>query len=80
MTTQAVCEFLQWCLILNFGSLILYFLAYRLAHDWVYRMHSRWFDITVEQFDAIHYTVMTLFKAGVFLFNVVPLVALLIMA
>ncbi len=78
MTIQTVYGFLQWSLILNFGFLTLYFLMFRFMHDWIYRMHSRWFKISVEQFDAIHYTVITLYKAAVFLFNVVPFAALLI--
>ncbi len=29
--------------------------AFILAHDWMYKLHSRWFKIPVETFDAIHW-------------------------
>jgi len=46
------------------------------AHDWMYRFHSKWFKISVEKFDAIHYGGMALFKTAVLLFNLVPYLAL----
>jgi hypothetical protein len=44
----------------------------------MYRMHSRWFRISEERFDAIHYAGMAAYKIGILLFNLAPLVALLI--
>jgi len=46
------------------------------AHDWMHRFHSIWFHLSVEQFDAIHYAGMTVFKLGIILFNLVPYIAL----
>ena len=54
------------------------FLFFWLAHDWVYRFHSRIFKLPVETFDAIHYAGMAFFKIGIFLLNLVPYLALLI--
>ena len=36
------------------------------------------FNVSVEAFNAIHYAGMALFKIGIFLFNLVPYWALLI--
>jgi hypothetical protein len=47
-----------------------------LAHDWTYRLHSKWFKISAEQFDTIHYAGIAIFKLGVFMFNLVPYFAL----
>jgi hypothetical protein len=55
-------------------------LVFRFAHDWIHRFHGRWFRMSVEQFDAIHYTAMAVYKIGVLLFNLVPYVALRIIA
>jgi hypothetical protein len=47
-----------------------------LAHDWMYGFHGLWFHLSVEQFDALHYGGMTLYKIGILLFNLVPYIAL----
>lgn len=67
---------LLWCSIINYGLLIVWFLVFVAAHDWLYRLHAKWFRVSVEQFDAMNYGGMMLFKIGVALINVVPLVAL----
>jgi hypothetical protein len=46
-----------------------------LAHDWMYEFHGRWFHLSVEQFDMLHYAGMSIFKIGIILFNVVPYIA-----
>jgi hypothetical protein len=67
---------LGWCTVINFGLLLWWALFILLAHDLVYRLHSRWFKLSVEQFDAIHYTGMAFFKIMVLLFNLAPYIAL----
>jgi hypothetical protein len=78
MSVETVRGLLGWCIVINYGVLLLWFLLFTLAHDWVYQLHRRWFRLTVEQFDAIHYSVMGFYKIGIFLFNLVPYVALLV--
>ena len=39
-------------------------------------LHSRWFYLSREQFDALHYAGMALYKIGILLFNLVPYIAL----
>ena len=51
-----------------------------LAHDWRYRWHGRWFQLSMDHFDALHYGGMALFKIGILLFNLVPYIALLSLA
>jgi hypothetical protein len=46
----------------------------------MYRLHARWFRLPAEQFDAIHYAAMAIYKIGIILFNLVPYVALVIAA
>ncbi len=78
MTIELVRSMLGWCTLLNVGLLMWWFLFFWLAHDWVYRFHSRIFKLPVETFDAIHYAGMAFFKIGIFLLNLVPYLALLI--
>lgn len=80
MTTELLRSTLGWCTVINFGLLLWWALFILLAHDWVYRMHSRWIKLSVEQFDAIHYAGMAFFKIIVFVFNLAPYIALWIVA
>ncbi|MBW2172081.1 MAG: hypothetical protein JRF69_08890 [Deltaproteobacteria bacterium] len=76
MTLQEVRSMLAWCTVMNFGLLIWWFLFLSLAHDWTYRMHRKWCNISVEKFDAFHYAGISFFKVFVFAFNLVPYLAL----
>ncbi len=78
MSIEQVRDFFLWCSIIDVGLLLFWFVMLSVAHDWVYRWHSRWFKLSVEKFDSIHYAGMAIFKMAVFVFNVVPYVALLI--
>lgn len=39
-------------------------------------LHSQWFHLSREQFDAVHYADMALYKLGILLFNLIPYIAL----
>jgi len=78
MTLETARDFFLWCTVLNFAVLLLWLLALSLAHDWVHRLHGRWFRLSVERFDAMHYAGMAIYKIGILLFNLVPYLALLI--
>jgi len=71
-------DFLLWCLIINYGILLVWFLVFLLAHDWLFRLHGRWFPLSRDTFNAIHYGGMAAYKIGIFLFNLSPYVVLLI--
>jgi Family of unknown function (DUF6868) len=75
MTTNEIKEVLLWCVGINYAVLIVWFGVFVYCHDWMYRMHTRWFKLPVETFDAIHYAGMSVYKIGVILLNLVPLVA-----
>lgn len=76
MTLETVRAVLAWCTVINLGLFIWWFLFFALAHDWMYRLHGRWFKITVEKFDSLHYAGMALFKMAILLFNLVPYLAM----
>ena len=76
MTIEIVRKVLAWCAVMNIGLLVWWFMFFVLAHDWTYRLHSKWFKISVETFDAIHYAGMAFFKMGTLLFILIPYFAL----
>jgi hypothetical protein len=69
-------ELLLWCVGINYGILLVWFGVFFLAHDWLFRMHTRWFKVSVETFDALNYAGMATYKIGVVLLNLVPWIAL----
>jgi len=80
MNHLALSDFLLWCTILNYLVLLLWFVAFTGAHDWMFKLHGRWFRLTAVQFDALHYGGMAVYKVGILLLNLVPYVALNIVA
>lgn len=76
MPIESLRVFLLWCAAINYGVLILWFLAFALAHGRLYRLHARWFALPRARFDAIHYLGMAVYKILVLVFNVAPLAAL----
>lgn len=80
MTLETIRAVLGWCTLINYAVLVIWFLAFLFAHDWMRKLHTRWFRLPAAHFDAIHYAGMGLYKLGIFLFNLVPYVALVIVA
>jgi len=76
MTIEIIRDVLAWCTVINVALLLLWFMFFALAHDWLYKVHGKWFALPVEKFDAIHYAGMAFFKLCIFLFNIVPYLAL----
>jgi hypothetical protein len=67
-------------LVVNYLILLWWFGVFVFAHGWMYRLHSRWFRISEERFDAIHYGGMAAYKIGILLFNLAPLLTLIVLA
>ena len=79
MTVELLKGTLAWSAVLNMGILLWWFLFLAFAHDWVYKMHNKFYHIQREQFDAIHYAGMAFYKICIFTFFIVPYLALRIM-
>jgi hypothetical protein len=77
MPIETVREFFMWCTVINYGVVLCWFLIFSLAHEWMHRLHNRWFCLPIEKFVTVHYTAMAIYKIGILLFNLVPFIALL---
>jgi len=71
---------LLWCTVINYAFLYIWFGIFLFAHDCVYRLTTRWFKFSVETFDALGYAGIVLYKIGIVLFNLVPLIALYLLS
>jgi hypothetical protein len=76
VTLHEIKDFLLWCVGLNYAILFVWAGVFVFAHDWMYGLHGRWFKLSGETFDAIHYAGLAIYKIGIFLLNLMPLVAL----
>ena len=76
MTTTETKDILLWCVVINYTVLIVWFGVFVVAHEWMYKLHGRWFKVSANTFDAIHYAGMAAYKIGILVFFLVPLLAL----
>jgi len=76
MSIEVTRNFLLWSTVINYGILLVWFLVFVFAHDSIQRIHGRWFRLSGEQFDALHYAGMSILKIGIILLNLVPFVVL----
>ena len=72
MDIEQVRDALLWCVIINYGILLVWFLIFMAAHDWLYSSHAKLFHLSVEKFNALNYIGMMIFKIGIILFYLVP--------
>ena len=65
-----------WCLILSVILLFVWFVFYWFAGDWVFRLHTTWFELSKHEFDLINYCGMGLVKIYIILFFLFPYLAI----
>lgn len=78
MDIQTLKLFFMWCTILNVCLLTGSFLIWMVAADFIYKLHGRWFSMPRETFNVVFYSFMGVYKIVVYVFNIVPWIALLI--
>jgi len=80
MNIETLIRFFMWCTILNVVLLAFSFSIFAFAGDFVYRMHSKWFSMPRETFNVVFYSFIGAYKLFVYVFNIVPWIALVIIA
>ncbi|MHC4173080.1 MAG: DUF6868 family protein [Planctomycetota bacterium] len=80
MDIDCIRAFFMWCTILNFALLLFSSLMCMCAGDWAYRIHSKLFSISRETFNVMIYSFLGLYKLLVFVFCLIPYIALSIIA
>jgi len=78
MYIESIRAFFMWCTILNVALLVLSSLICVCAGNWAYRIHSKWFSISRETFNMAKYSFLGLYKMLIFVFGLIPYIALLI--
>jgi hypothetical protein len=78
MTLEQIRCLLGWCSLINFILLWVSFVLLVLLRGWVYKIHSKFFPITEAQFNIAAYIFLGVYKLLVFVFNIIPWIALCI--
>ena len=76
MSIDTLSELLAWSAAVNYGLVIVWFLVFTSAHDWLFRIHASWFTLSEGAFDALHYGLMGAYKLVIFAFFFVPFLVL----
>lgn len=76
MDTDFLIRFLLWSLAFNYAVLLVWFGVFVFARDWLRGVHGRWFQLSDNTFDALHYGGMAVYKIGILIFGLAPLIAL----
>ena len=77
---ETVTEFLGWCTLINFGLLIIASLFLTVMRGWIVQTHKRMFDLSEENLLRAYVQYMAQYKIAIFVLNLVPYVALKVMA
>jgi len=76
LTLETLRISLGWCAIGNLALLLAWFAVFVLAHDAMLSWHGRWFRLSRETFDAIHYAGMATYKILIWLLFIIPYLVL----
>lgn len=80
MNVETFRDFLGWCTAINFGVLILMTLSIGLLRHKIGRLHSRMFGFDESHLPLEFYRFIAYYKMAVLIFNLVPYLALRVMA
>ena len=73
---EVIAKVLLLCWLFGFLLLLFWFGVYAVAGDQVLKIHGTWFDLTKHDFDLMNYYGMAFVKVCVFLFFLVPYIAI----
>lgn len=76
MNIAQLTDVLLYCTLINYVILLIWFFAFIFAKITIKKLHTQWFKLSDQNFDAIHYSAMAVYKIGILLLNLVPLIAL----
>ena len=69
---DVVAEILLRCFFFSLALLIVWFMSYVVGGDWIYSIHSKWFNVSKHEFVLINYYGMALVKLCAVVFFLLP--------
>lgn len=78
MDITALKMFFMWCTIINVGILLVSLFMCIFLKDFLYQLNNKCFSISSDAFNAICCLFVSFYKMLIIIFNIVPLIALMI--
>lgn len=76
MANEVLFEFFLWNTVFNVIILAWWSVWIMAAGDFVYKIHTRWFEMPREDFNKLHYFGLAIYKILIILFSAIPLLTL----
>ncbi len=73
---RATSNILLWCFAMSMVLLLAWFGMFVFAGQFIYDVHSQFFNVTENELYVVHYLLMTLWKIGAFAVFLFPAVAI----
>ena len=80
MTLDALTTFLGWCTVINIVVLIIIVITITMFKNPVIRLHSKMFGVNPDDLPLIYFNFIGNYKLVVYVLNLVPYIALKVMA
>ena len=80
MTPEQMMQFFGWCTILNFVMLAIAAAILIWQKNWIVRIHSGMFGVREQDLNIVYFKYLAYYKIAVIVFNLVPYLALRIIA
>ncbi|MFC1771148.1 DUF6868 family protein [Candidatus Margulisiibacteriota bacterium] len=76
MNVEMLSKFFLWCSIINTGALLFSFFVVVMGKKYIYRMHGMLFNISEEKIGSAVYSTLIHYKVLIFIFNIIPYIAI----
>ena len=80
MTIDTLTTFLGWCSVINIGVLLFSTLMMIVVRDFAIKLHSSLFGVNPKELPLIYLQYLGNFKIAIIILNIVPYIALKVMA
>lgn len=77
---ETIREFLGWCSVVNIGMLVISTVMLTIMRNWVVKLHAGTTGVSEAELPRIYIEFLGNYKILIIMFNVVPYIALSIMA
>ncbi|CAM3490291.1 DUF6868 family protein [Parendozoicomonas haliclonae] len=79
MDSELLINVFGLCALINIALIALWFALFTLKRDLIHKVHTRWFQLSEQQFDAIQYQAIAFYKIVNTLLFIVPWLALTVL-
>ncbi|MHA3048886.1 DUF6868 family protein [Acinetobacter sp. ANC 4641] len=76
MSYEVIRQVLLYATLINYAILIIWFLLFVFARQFLKRLQGSWFNLSDNTFNMIHYSGIAFYKIAIIMFNLVPWIAM----